>query len=58
MPPVLSAEEIRDVNTRYHDVAAGHYDSKWGIDFGEIGREQVLAKIGRASCRERVYGLV
>jgi hypothetical protein len=28
----LSAEEIRDVNTRYHDVAADHYDAKWGID--------------------------
>ena len=48
MPPPLSAEEIRDVNTRYHDVAAGHYDSKWGIDFGEIGREQVLVKVDKA----------
>jgi ubiquinone/menaquinone biosynthesis C-methylase UbiE len=46
--PTLSAEEIRDVNTRYHDVAAGHYDSKWGIDFGEVGRAQVLAKIRKA----------
>jgi SAM-dependent methyltransferase len=48
VPPPLSAEEIRDVNTRYHDVAAGHYDSKWGIDFGEIGREQVLVKVDKA----------
>lgn len=48
MPPALSAEEIRDVNTRYHDVAAHHYDSKWGIDFGEIGREQVLVKVDKA----------
>ncbi len=48
MPPALSAEEIRDVNTRYHDVAANHYDSKWGIDFGEIGREQVLVKVDKA----------
>jgi ubiquinone/menaquinone biosynthesis C-methylase UbiE len=48
VPPVLSAEEIREVNTRYHDVAANHYDSKWGIDFGDAGREQVLAKIGKA----------
>jgi ubiquinone/menaquinone biosynthesis C-methylase UbiE len=46
--PALSHEEIRDVNTRYHDVAADHYDAKWGIDFGEIGREQVLAKIDKA----------
>ena len=48
MPPALSAEEIRDANTRYHDVAAGHYDPKWGIDFGEVGREQVLAKVRKA----------
>ncbi len=48
MPPTLSAEEIRDVNTRYHDVAADHYDAKWGIDFGDVGREQVLAKVDKA----------
>jgi len=48
VPPALSAEEIRDVNTRYHDVAADHYDAKWGIDFGDIGREQVLVKIDKA----------
>ncbi len=48
MPPALSAEEIRDANTRYHDVAAGHYDAKWGIDFGETGGEQVTAKVAKA----------
>jgi ubiquinone/menaquinone biosynthesis C-methylase UbiE len=48
VPPALSAEEIRDANTRYHDVAADHYDSKWGIDFGETGLEQVTAKVRRA----------
>jgi SAM-dependent methyltransferase len=48
VPPGLSAEEIRDVNTRYHDVAADHYDAKWGIDFGEVGLEQVLVKIDKA----------
>src|SRR6185312_14260478 len=52
VPPSLSAEQIRDANTRYHDVAAGHYDAKWGIDFGEIGRAQVLAKIRKALGRE------
>jgi ubiquinone/menaquinone biosynthesis C-methylase UbiE len=46
--PVLSAEEIRDVNTRYHDVAADHYDAKWGIDFGELGQDQVLSKVRKA----------
>jgi SAM-dependent methyltransferase len=48
VPPALSAEEIRDVNTRYHDVAAGHYDAKWGIDFGDVGCEQVLVKLDKA----------
>jgi SAM-dependent methyltransferase len=48
MPAVRSAEEIRDVNTRYHDVAASSYDSKWGIDFGEIGQAQVLGKLRKA----------
>jgi ubiquinone/menaquinone biosynthesis C-methylase UbiE len=48
MPSVLSAEEIRDANTRYHDVAADHYDSKWGIDFGDIGSNQVGAKVRKA----------
>jgi SAM-dependent methyltransferase len=48
VPPVLTAEEIRDVNTRYHDVAADHYDAKWGIDFGDLGSEQVLGKVRKA----------
>jgi SAM-dependent methyltransferase len=42
---VLTADEIRDVNTRYHDVAASSYDSKWGIDFGEVGQAQVVGKL-------------
>ena len=46
--PALSAEEIRDANTRYHDVAADHYDSKWGIDFGDLGLSQVTAKVRKA----------
>ncbi len=46
--PTLSAEQIRDANTRYHDVAAGHYDAKWGIDFGGLGQDQVLAKVHKA----------
>lgn len=48
MASALTAEEIRDVNTRYHDVAAGGYDAKWGIDFGELGSEQVGAKVRKA----------
>jgi ubiquinone/menaquinone biosynthesis C-methylase UbiE len=45
---VLEAEEIRDVNTRYHNVAAEHYDAKWGIDFGEVGEAQVVSKVRKA----------
>ena len=45
MEALRSADEIRDVNTRYHDVAADSYDAKWGIDFGEIGQTQVLGKL-------------
>jgi ubiquinone/menaquinone biosynthesis C-methylase UbiE len=44
----LTAEEIRELNTRYHDMAATSYDSKWGISFGELGRAQVMAKLSRA----------
>jgi ubiquinone/menaquinone biosynthesis C-methylase UbiE len=45
---VPSPERIKEVNERYHDVAAASYDSKWGIDFGEIGQEQVAAKLRKA----------
>jgi SAM-dependent methyltransferase len=37
--------DILDVNRRYHDVAAADYDSKWGVDFGAVGRGQVLGKV-------------
>ncbi len=40
-----STEEILDVNRRYHDVAAPDYDAKWGVDFGPVGRGQVLGKV-------------
>jgi SAM-dependent methyltransferase len=44
----LSPDDIRDVNARYHDVAAATYDTKWGIDFGAVGRSQTLAKLEKA----------
>jgi ubiquinone/menaquinone biosynthesis C-methylase UbiE len=43
-----SPERIREVNERYHDAAATSYDSKWGIDFGEVGQEQVTGKLHKA----------
>jgi SAM-dependent methyltransferase len=45
MSAVPTAEEIRDFNTRYHDLASTGYDSKWGIDFGPLGQAQVLSKL-------------
>lgn len=48
MTAPATAEEIRDVNTRYHDGAAAGYDAKWGIDWGEIGSTQVLGKLAKA----------
>src|SRR4051812_18747292 len=45
MAAPATAEAIRDVNTRYHDAAAGHYDTKWGVDYGDIGRAQVRGKL-------------
>jgi len=45
MAAPATAETIRDVNTRYHDAAAEHYDTKWGVDYGEIGRDQVRGKL-------------
>jgi SAM-dependent methyltransferase len=48
MEVLRTADEIRDVNTRYHDVAAASYDSKWGIDFGEVGQAQVIGKLRKA----------
>jgi SAM-dependent methyltransferase len=52
MTPGATAEEIRDVNTRYHDGAASGYDAKWGIDFGEIGQAQVLGKLRKLLRRD------
>jgi ubiquinone/menaquinone biosynthesis C-methylase UbiE len=46
--PAPSAAEIKDVNARYHDVAAADYDRKWGISYGAQGRAQVLGKLRRA----------
>src|SRR5207247_9672420 len=48
MAPTLTAQEIREANERYHDVAADGYDSKWGIDFAETGARQVLSKLEKA----------
>ena len=43
-----SADQIKDFNVRYHDLAAIGYDEKWGIDFGARGRAQVRAKVAKA----------
>jgi SAM-dependent methyltransferase len=43
-----SDTEIRDANLRYHDLAALHYDSKWGINYDEVGQAQVTGKLRKA----------
>jgi ubiquinone/menaquinone biosynthesis C-methylase UbiE len=55
---VPSPERIKEVNERYHDVAAASYDSKWGIDFGAIGQDQVTGKLRKALGRwpDRPFG--
>jgi SAM-dependent methyltransferase len=58
VPAPSTPEEIRDVNERYHDVAAASYDSKWGIDYGDVGRKQVGVKLRKAlgGTPERPFG--
>jgi ubiquinone/menaquinone biosynthesis C-methylase UbiE len=46
--PAHSPDVIRDANVRYHDLAASHYDSKWGINYDEVGQAQVLGKLRKA----------
>ena len=46
--PAPSADEIRDVNARYHDVAAADYDAKWGISYEAHGRDLVVGKLRKA----------
>jgi ubiquinone/menaquinone biosynthesis C-methylase UbiE len=46
--PTATPDHIKDVNTRYHDAAAGEYDAKWGIDFGATGQRQVRLKLAKA----------
>jgi ubiquinone/menaquinone biosynthesis C-methylase UbiE len=46
--PTATPDHIKDVNTRYHDAAADSYDAKWGIDFGDVGQEQVRLKLVKA----------
>jgi ubiquinone/menaquinone biosynthesis C-methylase UbiE len=43
-----TAETIRAANVRYHDLAAEHYDSKWGINYGAVGQAQVTSKLRKA----------
>jgi SAM-dependent methyltransferase len=42
------AQAIRDANIRYHDLAAEHYDSKWGIGYDAVGQAQVTGKLRKA----------
>src|SRR4051812_39925134 len=46
--PASSADEIRDVNARYHHVAAAEDDAQWGISYEEPGRQIVVSKLRKA----------
>ena len=48
MAAPASIPEVKRANVRYHDLAAGAYDAKWGITFDARGREQVVGKLTRA----------
>jgi ubiquinone/menaquinone biosynthesis C-methylase UbiE len=50
-----TAESIRDANVRYHDLAAEHYDSKWGISYGPVGQAQVTSKLRKALGHEPAH---
>ena len=39
------AATVLEANVRYHDLAARHYDTKWGITYGDEGQAQVTAKL-------------
>ncbi len=56
--PNAAPERVKDANLRYHDAAACGYDSKWGIDFGQVGRAQVREKARKALGRwpDRPFG--
>jgi ubiquinone/menaquinone biosynthesis C-methylase UbiE len=41
-------DDIREANVRYHDLAAEHYDSKWGIGYDKVGQAQVEGKLRKA----------
>jgi ubiquinone/menaquinone biosynthesis C-methylase UbiE len=43
-----TADDIRRANERYHDLAADHYDAKWGIGYEEAGQSQVTGKLRKA----------
>ncbi|MGH3993449.1 MAG: class I SAM-dependent methyltransferase, partial [Pseudonocardiaceae bacterium] len=48
MATPAATDEIHEANVRYHDLAAENYDAKWGIDYGERGRSQVVGKLRKA----------
>lgn len=43
-----AADHTKDVNARYHDAAAGSFNSKWLVDFGDAGQRTVRTKVSAA----------
>ena len=50
-----SADRIRSANSRYHDLAAAHYDAKWGITFDRVGQAQVTGKLLKALGHDHAF---
>ncbi len=48
----MQPRAIHKANVRYHDLAASHYDDKWGISYGETGQAQVVGKLQKALGRQ------
>jgi len=48
MAASTATADVHEANVRYHDLAAESYDAKWGIDYGERGRRQVVGKLRKA----------
>ena len=45
---MLAPDQIHEDNVRYHDLAAAHYNTKWGISYGHQGQNQVVGKLAKA----------
>jgi ubiquinone/menaquinone biosynthesis C-methylase UbiE len=48
MTATKSAQQIKQANVRYHDLAAFDYDAKWAISYTQNAQRQVVGKLEKA----------